>query len=312
MGFTGDEEVLHNFQTKAQLIQVNNKDHEKIRTVVVLPGGGQRGVVQMGVALAFEKLNLTTAVDAVVGVSSGAGVAAYWLSGEAATGARIGIEDMVKNHFVSYVHPLRIMNISVLETILRKIHPLSLDYFRKQRTKLLIGVTNYETGKEEFLDLKKEKDPVKCIIASVSIPVFAKNVVEIQEHMYIDGGPGSPMPISFAIEKFKATDVLVVSTRTLDYKPSFPRPIEWLFRQTVYRRLPRGVRDDLVNYDQRYNSEFAYVMGDKKPPKGVRIATIYPKTMPLTKASKNSKLLTKVLLASEEFTLKLFKQDALE
>lgn len=308
MGFTGDSQVLENIVTKVQLLRSGNiQNAKKIRTVVVLPGGGQRGVLQTGAALAFEKLNLTDGIDAIVGVSSGAGVAIYWLGGEAATGARIAVDDLIKNHFVSYMHPWRIMNIEVLERILRSIRPVNLDHFRRQRTKLLIGVTDYNTGKEKYIDVKKMKDPIDAIIASVSIPVFAKNLVTIEKHVYIDGGPGSPLPISYAFEKFKATDVLVIQTRTLDYKPTYPRLFALMLRFTAYRFLSKGVRDDLIHYDKRYNSEMAYIMGDKPVPDGVRLATIYPKVMPIRKASKNSKLLKKVLFESEEFVLNLLK-----
>lgn len=308
MGFTGDPQVLQNIVTKAQLLHSGNKEAaDRMRTIVILPGGGQRGVVQMGFALALEKLDLTDGIDEVIGVSSGAGVASYWLSGQAALGARVSTEELVKNHFVSYTHPLRIMNIAVLENILRKLWPLNLKKLKEQRTKLIIGVTDYKTGKEEFIDLKKLKDPIKGIIASVSIPVFAKNVVEIERHVYIDGGPGSPLPITYAIEELKPTDILVIQTRTLDYKPSFPKPVGWFLRQTAYRTLPKGVRDDLINYDERYNSEMEYIMGDKVVPKNVRLATIYPKILPIRKTCKNAKLLQKVLFSAEEFALKLFQ-----
>lgn len=307
MGFAGDPLVLQNIVTKVQLLRSGNLEAaKKIRTAVVIPGGGQRGIVQMGAALAFEKLGLNDGFDAAVGVSSGAGAAVYWFSGQAALGARVASEELIKNHFISYTHPLRIMNISVLENILRNLWPVDFDKLKKQRTKVLIGVTDYTSGKEEFFDLKKMKDPVKGIIASVSIPVFAKNVVEIERHVYIDGGPGSPLPISYAIEDLNATDILVLQTRTLDYKPSFPPPVGWFLRQTACRTLPKAVREDLINYDRRYNSEMAYIMGDKSLPKNVRLATIYPKVMPIRKTCKNGKLLKKVLFESEEFTLGLF------
>lgn len=301
MGFTGDPEVIENIIRKKDLLQNNPQDAKKLKTVVILPGGGQRGILQMGVALAFEKLHATEGIDEVLGISSGAGVGMYWLSGEAATGARVSFDELIKDHFISYLHPLRIMNIKVLEAILRKIRPVNLEYFQKQRTELLIGATDYDTGKEHYLSVKKMKDPISGIIASVSIPVFAKNVVEIQKHFYIDGGPGSPLPISYAIEKLHATDILVILTRTLDYRPAFPILVEFLLRSTIYHTLSKGVREDLINYDQRYNSELAYFMGEKDIPRNVRLAAIYPKVMPIRKTTKNAKILKEVLFASETF-----------
>lgn len=310
MAFFGDKKVLHNILLKKQLLDKKDPEHKNIKTVLIFPGGGQRGVVQGGVVAALEKLGLVDAFDYMIGISAGAAAPYYLLAGEAATGVAIYFNDNIQNHFVSFLRPWKILDIKVVEKTFREIKPIDIDRFRKSRPHFLIGVTDLNTGKEKFVDAKAANDPIKVLIASLSAPLATGlkigNVEHIDGKLCVDGCPGNPLPISYAIEHIGATDILVVMTSPLEYTKDHST-VKKLLDKTFFKEFSFGLRWDLDHYNQRYNHELQYLKGDIQVPQGVHLGAIYPKIMPIHATTMNKELLEQGALTSLEFTQHLFQ-----
>ena len=71
------------------------------RVALVIEGGGMRGVVSGGMVAALEALGLRDTFDAVYGSSAGACAGAYFLSGQARSGARLYYEAVNNRRFIN-------------------------------------------------------------------------------------------------------------------------------------------------------------------------------------------------------------------
>lgn len=306
INFTGDPQVIQNILKKKKLLAKNDPAHEEIKTVLILPGGGQRGVIEEGVAVALEKYELIDAFDYVIGVSTGAPVGYYMLGKEAAIGTTIYFDENVKNHFVNLLRLWKVIDIDTLGNIFRSRGNLD-DIVRKSRPKFLVGVTDKDTGKEEFVDVKKSSDPLSCVIASICVPILdgGKSVL-INGRFYVDGALSNPLPITYAIEELNATDILIPFPRSLVMRNQEPKILLWVLDNFFRRMISDGLRSQLHTYIDRFNHELEYIIGNRNLPKGVRVGVIHPTQMPISDITMNKRLLEAGVLSSMEFTEKLF------
>lgn len=309
MAFWGNKKVLHNILLKKHLLDKKDSKHKHIKTVLIFPGGGQRGVVQGGTVTALEKLELIDAFDYMIGISAGAAAAYYALAGEAATGTTIYFNENIQNHFINFFRVWKLMNIKIIEKAFRELKPIDLDRFKKSRPRFLVGVTDLTTGKEKFVDAKDATDPTKVLIASLSLPLATGlkigNVEHIDGKLCVDGCPGNPLPISYAIEHLRATDVLVIMTSPLEYTKTHSI-LKKILVKTFFKEFSKGLQRDLEYYDERYNQELQYLMGDRKVPAHVNLAVLYPKSMPIHAITMDKKLLEQGAFSAFEFTQDLF------
>lgn len=97
------------------------------------------------------------------------------------------------------------------------------EYFEESKSKKLkIAVSNYTTGKVEFIYNRKSEyeDFIKSIYASASVPIFS-DLVKIGNCFYADGGVIENVPIQTAInDGLKEIDVIInrVEKRPLEDK----------------------------------------------------------------------------------------------
>ena len=73
-------EVLRVLAARAQAGSQPGRRDDGFRVALAIEGGGMRGTVSAGMALALDELGLVTAFDAVYGASAGAITAAWLLS----------------------------------------------------------------------------------------------------------------------------------------------------------------------------------------------------------------------------------------
>ena len=71
-------EVLRVLAARAQAGSQPGRRDDGFRVALAIEGGGMRGTVSAGMALALDELGLVTAIDAVYGASAGA-ITAAWL-----------------------------------------------------------------------------------------------------------------------------------------------------------------------------------------------------------------------------------------
>ncbi|HSX40906.1 MAG TPA: patatin-like phospholipase family protein [Candidatus Saccharimonadales bacterium] len=303
MGYTGDTQVIKNLFRK----KTGDSSDKKTKTVLIFPGGGQRGVSEAGVALAIEKFGLINSFDYVIGASTGAGVGYYMLSGETALGTSLYFEENVKNHLINFLRLWKLLDLDTLEKVIRTVKPVSLDNLIASTPKFLVSITDKNSGKGELIDVKKTKDPPACIIASMCMPVFdgGKSVL-LNGRCYVDGALSNPLPITHAIEKLGATDIFIALSIPLGPMKKYPKFVPLALRTTFRKMISPGLREEILTYNKRYNEEVKYLTGEREISKGVRIFAIYPRYENIAEFSMQKELLEEGALSAQTFAQNLF------
>ena len=110
--------LIRNLYRKRDLMR-EGRDHHHIRPVLLILGGGMGGASGVGIVSALHRLGLGNVFDAVIGISTGATVGAYFLNGAKSTWecASIYYEDLPKK-FVNYLRK-PVADIDFAESIAR-------------------------------------------------------------------------------------------------------------------------------------------------------------------------------------------------
>ena len=96
-----------------------------------------------------------------------------------------------------------------------KLDPFDFETFNKYDGKILVGVTNAETGKSEYMDGKELDEKCTMIRATCAIPLFFPPI-KINNTDYFDGGLCDPIPIQKAINDGNKKH-LIILTRPKGY-----------------------------------------------------------------------------------------------
>ena len=197
-----------------------------LRIALVIEGGGMRGIISAGMALALDELGLVPAFDAVYGASAGAITGAWLLSrpeglrgwaepayaktlirrtallrGRPVADVRALIEDLYQTTFP--------MDFAAVLASPVEFHPLATDAATGQSTDLrpLIG-----NPAELRLALR----------ASAALPLLAGPPVELAGRRFYDAGVSESVPYRTALTQ-GATHLLVLRSRP---SPDSPRPAD--------------------------------------------------------------------------------------
>ena len=100
MIFEGDNSVIEAIKEKKRLMKAGEA-HEHIKPLLFYDGGLMKGAYGVGAGLAMEELGLNHAFTSVVGVSSGAPSAAYFISGDTKRGASLVWEECCSRRFIN-------------------------------------------------------------------------------------------------------------------------------------------------------------------------------------------------------------------
>lgn len=203
MHHEGDVSVLR--QTK----------NSSARPWLVICPGTMRGVYGGGQVTAFEKRDLTHAFAGIIGVSTGAPTAAYFLAGQAEIGTSIYYEECTSPEFISFRRMFRGGHAGDVEYLAQQFRSgrkqlNQANLLSASGTELLFGVTEYETASERYLDAKIVKpDIVHGIKASIAMPVLYRDPVMIGGVRYNDGAVAC-RPLREALSK-KPTGIVVLA-----------------------------------------------------------------------------------------------------
>ena len=194
--------------------------HAHIRPLLFILGGAQRGVYGGGCVSALREAGLGDVFDTVIGVSTGAPTAAYFLSGQPETGTSIYYEECVERPFFSITRGVvgePIADVPYLTQVFRgEVGAKAIDQnaIKASRTKLYVIATHYATGKSEFFNAKTASpDIVAALADSMSIPLVAP----IRRHggeAFVDGDTANPFPIERVLHVFDPTHILILPNTT--------------------------------------------------------------------------------------------------
>ncbi len=216
-----------------------------LRIALVIEGGGMRGIISAGMALALDELGLVPAFDAVYGASAGAITGAWllsrpegllgwaepayvrvlirrtaWLRGRPVADVRALIEDLYQTTF-----PLDFA--AVLANPV-ELHPLATDAATGQSTDLHPFIGN---PAELRLALR----------ATAALPLLAGPPVELDGRRFYDAGVSESVPYRTALTQ-GATHLLILRSRRAPSPPQADhrasRSARLLARTTLRRETP--------------------------------------------------------------------------
>jgi len=189
------------------------------RVALAIEGGGMRGSVSAGMALAVHELGMLDAFDAVYGASAGA-LAAAWLLSSRPQGLLGCLDPRFMRACIRKTNLLRGRPMVDIERLIEEIYirEYPLDYASVLRTpiELHLLATDIDTG--EPVDLYSKTTDIDslrlALRASTALPVLAGRPIALGDRRYFDAGLAESVPFRQAL-KDGATHVLVLRSKAL-------------------------------------------------------------------------------------------------
>ena len=242
---------------------------------LVLEGGGMRGVYTAGVLDSL--INKNYCADYLIGVSAGCTNGASYVSWQKERGMRTNINYIDDKRYLSFWSYLKTGSLFGMDFLFydipEKLDPFDYESCFNSKCDYRVGITNIETGEEEYYgkEALKKEDRNIILRASTSLPIVSP-IVTIKGKKYLDGGIGDPIPIKRAFEE-GCDKVIVVLTRDRNYKKKATKG-RWFF-DILYRKYPKLV-ELIFNRHERYNSILEYIREMEKEGKAFVVAPEKP------------------------------------
>lgn len=260
---SGQHEVLRVLAERAR----GDRD-DGWRVVLAIEGGGMRGTISAGMALALYELGLVPAFDAVYGASAGS-ISAAWLLSSRPEGLRGWTDPEYARALINRHGPLRGRPVVEVETLIEEVYltTFPLDYASVLASPVEFHplATDAVTGQSTDLRplISGAADLRLAIRASAALPVLAGPAVELGDRRFYDAGVSESVPYRTALTQ-GATHVLVLRSRRDLLETTRPTESDLLTARVALRRetpelqaafLARTARlaaDDasLARYDQ--------------------------------------------------------------
>lgn len=229
---------------------MEEEQQEKIKTGLVLEGGGMRGIYTAGVLDVMLEHNIS--FDGVIGVSAGAIHGCSFLSGQAGRSIRFYKKYCTDRRFMSFHNMLRTGDLVdeqfCYHELPETLDPYDYEAFEHRRGRFYVACTNLVSGKAEYLEITDMRQQIDLIRASASLP-YVSRIVECDGKKLLDGGCSDSIPVN-AFMKMGYSKNVVVLTRHKEYSKE---PENAGMAKVYYRRYPRFVAA-MKNRHKVYNN----------------------------------------------------------
>jgi predicted acylesterase/phospholipase RssA len=292
------------------------------RIALSIEGGGMRGTVSAGMALALHELGMLPAIDAVYGSSAGA-ITGTWLLSSTPEGLRGWADPEYARTLIRWSALLRGRPVVDVRTLIEVVYqtefPMDFDSVLASPVEYHPLGTDAESG--ESTDLRPLiANPVElrlALRASASLPFLAGPPVELRGRRFYDAGVAESVPFRTPLAQ-DATHVLVLRSRRplatdvdIDAAepnvadgvngsavPRPPRSIRLLTRTTL-RNESLALRTALLTRRVRTAADVARIMAMEAEGKALMI---YPPatTPPVSRLTTDSRLLAGALESGRE------------
>lgn len=240
-----------------------------MKSCLVLEGGALRGIYTSGVLDVLLEENIE--VDTIIGVSMGALMGINYCSKQKGRGIRYNKKYCKRKDFISIRSLLKTGDIAnkklCYDEIPNQLDPFDYETFQKSKTKLICTVTNVETGKAEYIEIKDAKEGTEYLRAGASMPAVSK-IVEIDNKKYLDGGVADSIPVKKAIED-GYEKIIVVTTQPITYRK---KDSNLKSMQRFYKKYP-AFQKAISKRNENYNKTVEEII---KLEKEGRILVIRP------------------------------------
>lgn len=239
---------------------------------LVLEGGGMRGIFTAGVLDFFIEKGIEFAE--IIGVSAGACHACSYVSKQHGRAKAISIDYLDDKRYCSIYSLITTGNLFgekfAYDDIPNRLNLFDNESFIRSKTRLFATVTNVETGKAEYIELKDLKRDMEALRASASLPLLSR-IVEFGDNKYLDGGMADSIPVKQMEDKGFSKNVAIL-TRPKGYIKKPSRVNKYLVKLR-YKRYPKLI-EQIENRSQSYNKAVKYI--EEQEAKG-NIFVIRPK-----------------------------------
>ncbi len=231
------------------------------KKVLVLEGGGMRGIFPVGVLQAFSERGYFPWKQ-VIGSSAGALTGAAYLAGQVYLARDAFFTKLLSNKFIHFSNIFRqdkhIVDLDwMLDTIINSREKLNMKKLSRSCPLLITATAVGEHSSPEtiFLDSKKDDLPV-ALKATAALPYLYKGFVRYKDHLLLDGGLLAPVPYQKALSLgYKEKDILVVLTRPKGYRKKeesfWVRNIfEHYYKDPKYKHLVKSLLSRHKVYNQ--------------------------------------------------------------
>ena len=312
-------EVLRLVQERVRSGSRPGHRDDPYRIALSIEGGGMRGTVSAGMALALHELGLDSGFDAVYGASAGA-ITGAWLVSSTPEGLRGWADPDYARTLIRWSALLRGRPVVDVRTLVEVVYqtefPMDFDSVLASQVEYHPLGTDAETG--ESTDLRPLiADPVElrlALRASASLPFLAGPPVELRGRRFYDAGVAESVPFRTPLAQ-GATHVLVLRSRrplTLDGADQHangspvnrpPRSVRILNRTTL-RNESMALRAALLTRRVRTAADVARIIAMEAAGKALMV---YPPTTtpPVSRLTTDSRLLSGALESGREATRSL-------
>ena len=237
---------------------------------LVIEGGGMRGVVPAGMAVALERLGLRTAFDHVYGASAGALVGAAFVAGQAALAAALLHDDLPVRAFVDPRRALRrrpVLSLPyLLDHVAERVRPL--DWDGVLDSNVVLHPVASSLGRWRAVDLAgaRTKAELKSALrASATIPLVAGPPVERDGDRLLDASVFEPIPFKTALAQGR-THLLVLLSRPAGVTRPAPSLLERTLGRRALERVHPGLGATLQTRAPAYDADVSWLVARTSAP----------------------------------------------
>ncbi|HDP81363.1 MAG TPA: patatin family protein [Spirochaetes bacterium] len=196
----------------------------KKKKVLVLEGGGMRGIFLTGVLQAFTDRGFFP-WKLIIGSSAGALTGAAYAAGQIHIARDAFFTELLSGKFINITNILRperhILNLDwMVDTIIKGKDPLDIRRLRRGSPVLITATDCRPDNPPEVVYLHSKKDDIfTALKATAAIPVLYRGFVLYKHYHFLDGGLLDPVPYRKALAMgFRENEILVVLTRPKGYR----------------------------------------------------------------------------------------------
>ncbi len=249
------------------------------KRALLVEGGGMKGAFSGGVLYSWTRLIDATYFDLVVGVSSGACSAAYFVASvnpepvHSERAVKVWYKDLSGKQMISLLNPFRgktLLNQEYLiDFIFRKKVRLESEHLeRKGVPHFAVAVSNLQTHSLEYIKATSS-NIFDLLKAATSLPIATRGKHKLNGKFYSDAAILNPLPIQDLIAAgYK--EIVVVMNSPIQQISSRINRITSFFAFPKHRTVRRMMRK-FHHLHFNFGRDLA-----TKPPKGVKIITVAP------------------------------------
>ena len=248
------------------------------KKVLILEGGGMRGVFLTGVLQAFVDRDYFP-WEMIIGSSAGALNGSVYASDQIYLARDAFFTNLPTAEFISFANLMNrekhVLNIDwVIDTILNGHDPLDVKKLKRSCPVLITATDCSENQPLKTVYLNSKKDDIYMALKATSaVPYLYRGFVEYKGYMFLDGALLDPIPFKKALKLgYKDEDILVVVSRHKGYRKkqeSFwvKNLYEHYYKDEKYHFLVEALDNRYLNYNKALDDLY-----EKHP----NISVIYP------------------------------------